>query len=302
MAKQIALIHTSPSMIPVFKALADEVLPGHKIFNMVDESLLCDIIAHACCPPATAKRLVGHVMAADEAGAQFVLVTCSSMGRAVEASRTLVGAKVLRVDEPMADRAVASGRRIGVIATLPSTLEPTAALIRSRAAAVGKEIQLATQVVDGAFDAVISGKGARHDELVGAALRAMAKSVDVIVLAQASMARVVESLLLIPEERDEMLGKIPGELVVLRMFADRRNAFTHETLSVGDGNEECVIALTSCVGLCESRLIAVAVRAERLLAEPSPSADRGRSRSLGVQSPWSAPTAFTIRHIGRGAP
>jgi Asp/Glu/hydantoin racemase len=181
-------------MIPVFKALADELLAGQKIFNMVDESLLCDIIARGCCPPATAKRLAGHVMAADEAGAEIILVTCSSMGRAVEASRALVRAKVLRVDEPMADRAVSIGKRIGVIATLTSTLEPTAALITTRAATAGKQIDLSTCIVEGAFEAVMSGNGAKHDELVAAALREMAKSVDVIVLAQASMARVVDSL------------------------------------------------------------------------------------------------------------
>ena len=93
MAKQIAFIHTSPSMIPVFKGLASELLPsvGVNVFNMVDESLLCDIIGHGCCPPATAKRLVGHVLAAEQAGAEFILVTCSSMGRArSSASRTLV--------------------------------------------------------------------------------------------------------------------------------------------------------------------------------------------------------------------
>ena len=195
MAKQIAFIHTSPSVIPTFKSLADELIGARaKVFNMVDESLLCDIIGHGCCPPATAKRLVGHVIAAEGAGAEIILVTCSSMGRAVEASRALVASRVLRVDEPMAEKAVATGRRIGVIATLPSTLEPTAALIQSRAAAANKQIELTSRVVDGAFDAVMSGNGARHDELVAAALRQMAKNVDVIVLAQASMARVVESL------------------------------------------------------------------------------------------------------------
>jgi Asp/Glu/hydantoin racemase len=195
MAKQIAFIHTSPSVIPTFKSLADELIGKRAtVFNMVDESLLCDIIGHGCCPPATAKRLVGHVLAAEQAGADIILVTCSSMGRAVEASRLLVASKVLRIDEPMAERAVASGKRIGVIATLPSTLEPTAALIQARATAAGKQIELTSRVVEGAFDAVISGNGAKHDELVATALREMTKSVDVIVLAQASMARVVESL------------------------------------------------------------------------------------------------------------
>ena len=195
MPKQVAFIHTSPSVIPTFKSLADELLGGRAtVFNMVDESLLCDIIGHGRCPPATAKRLVGHVLAAEQAGAEIILVTCSSMGRAVEASRALVASKVLRVDEPMADRAVGTGRRIGVIATLPSTLEPTAALIQARAAAAGKQIELMSRVVDGAFQAVIGGDGARHDALVSTALGEMARAVDVIVLAQASMARVVESL------------------------------------------------------------------------------------------------------------
>lgn len=195
MAKTIALLHTSPSMIPLFKALADELLPrGQTLFNMVDESLLCDIIREKGCPPATARRLVGHVLAAEQAGADVVMVTCSSMGRAVETARALSSATVLRVDKPMADQAVATGRRIGVIATLPSTLEPTVDLIRRRATAAGKTVEITDRVVEGAFEAVIGGDGARHDALVGEALRQLARQVDVIVLAQASMARVVESL------------------------------------------------------------------------------------------------------------
>lgn len=200
MPPTVALIHTSPTMIPVFKALAEQLLPrGTSVFNMVDESLLCDIIREKGCPPTTARRLAGHVLSAEQAGATHIMVTCSSMGRAVEAARALSGATVLRVDEPMADQAVATGRRIGVIATLPSTLEPTVDLIRRRASVASKDVQIVSQVVDGAFDAVISGDGARHDALVGDALRALGRQVDVIVLAQASMARVVEALS--PEDR-----------------------------------------------------------------------------------------------------
>lgn len=194
MPVRIALVHTSPSMIPVFKALADELLKGIDAFNVVDESLLCDIVRDGTCPPATARRLVGHVLSAADAGATHVLVTCSSMGRAVDAARGMTAAAVLRVDEPMARQAVSLGRRIGVIATLPSTLHPTAELIRATAASAGKEVEIVTRVVEGAFAAVIGGKGAEHDALVGATLKEMAATTDVIVLAQASMARVVESL------------------------------------------------------------------------------------------------------------
>ena len=47
---------------------------------------------------------------------------------------------------------------------------------------------------DGAFDALSAGDRERHDELVRAGLRELIADVDVVVLAQASMARVVETL------------------------------------------------------------------------------------------------------------
>jgi Asp/Glu/hydantoin racemase len=203
----IAFIHTSPTMIPIFKSLAGELLKDATIFQMVDESLLCDIIKEGKLPPGTAKRLVGHVLAAEQAGAEYILVSCSSMGRAVEASRIMCSAKVLRVDEPMARQAVETGRRIGVIATLPSTLEPTAALIRSCAAEKNRDVEVIPQLVDGAFQAVMAGDGAKHDALVGQALKNLAAKSDVIVLAQASMARVVDSLR--PDEKPKPILSSP---------------------------------------------------------------------------------------------
>lgn len=196
----VSLIHTSASMIPLFKSLAAELLPaGLNLFNMVDESLLCDIIREKGCPPDTARRLVGHVLSATSAGADIVMVTCSSMGRSVELAAQLTHCPVLRVDLPMVEEAIAAGTRIGVIATLPSTLEPTVELVRRRAQHAGKTVQVLQRVVEGAFHAVISGDGTRHDALVSSALAEMGENVDVIVLAQASMARVVEQLQ--PEQR-----------------------------------------------------------------------------------------------------
>ena len=81
-----------------------------------------------------------------------------------------------------------------MVATLPSTLEPTVDLIRRRAAAAGREVSVTAEVVDGAFEAVMAGRGDEHDAKVSAALRRLAGSVDVIVLAQASMARVADAM------------------------------------------------------------------------------------------------------------
>jgi 2-succinyl-5-enolpyruvyl-6-hydroxy-3-cyclohexene-1-carboxylate synthase len=67
-------------------------------------------------------------------------------------------------------------------------------LIQRRAAMAGKQIELTSKLVEGAFEALMAGDGATHDAKVAAALKELSKQVDVIVLAQASMARVVDAL------------------------------------------------------------------------------------------------------------
>jgi Asp/Glu/hydantoin racemase len=195
--KTLGLIHTSATLVPVFQQLCQEALPGVAVFNIVDDSLIKNVIHCGELTSATARRVVDYVGSAEAAGADFIMVTCSSIGAAVETAATLSGVPVLRVDQPMADAAVQKGRRIGVIATLPTTLQPTSDLVKRRAAAAGKEIELTSRLCEGAFEALMSGDAATHDRLVAAALKELSSQTDVIVLAQASMARVVNSL---PEE------------------------------------------------------------------------------------------------------
>ncbi|MCF0073964.1 aspartate/glutamate racemase family protein [Dyadobacter sp. CY261] len=190
----LGLIHTSATLVPIFQQLCNEYLPGVNLFNIVDDSLIKDVIAKGKLTPATARRVVDYVSSAEAAGADRILVTCSSIGRAVEAAAALVSVPVLRVDQPMADLAVSKGRRIGVVATLPTTLEPTADLVKRRAQAAGKEIELTSRLCEGAFDALMGGNPELHDQMVAQALRELSSQVDVILLAQASMARVVDTL------------------------------------------------------------------------------------------------------------
>ena len=192
--KSLGLIHTSATLVPVFQQLCAQYLPGVQVFNIVDDSLIKNVISSGELTPATARRVVEYAGSAEAAGAEFIMYTCSSIGAAVETAATLSGVPVLRVDQPMADLAVQTGSRIGVIATLPTTLAPTSDLVRRRAQAAGKTIELTSKLCEGAFEALMSGDTATHDKMVADALKEMSSKVDVIVLAQASMARVVDSL------------------------------------------------------------------------------------------------------------
>jgi Asp/Glu/hydantoin racemase len=193
-APTIGFVHTVLSLPPVFAALAEEIVPQAEVFHIVDETLLGVTRRAGELTPTTRRRVLGYVESAAAAGADLVVVTCSSIGPAVDGSRSFVTVPVLRIDEPMADEAVGVGQRIGVVATLSTTLEPTAELVKRRARERDRPVEVVTRLCEGAFEALAAGDREGHDALVRDGLRRLIEEVDVVVLAQASMARVVDTL------------------------------------------------------------------------------------------------------------
>ncbi len=194
MGKRVAFIHTVTGLAEQFQRLAAELLPDADVFSVVDESLLRRTILEGRLQTRTVRRLAGLVASVEDEGVDAIMVTCSSLGPAVEATRPLCAVPLLRVDEPMAVQAVRSGRRVGVLATLRTTLQPTVGLVERVAAREGRDVTVTAQLCDGAFEAGSAGDVERHDALVRAGLERLAGRVDVVVLAQASMARVVTEL------------------------------------------------------------------------------------------------------------
>jgi Asp/Glu/hydantoin racemase len=196
MAKTLGLIHTSATLVPVFQELIEQYLKGKdiEVFNIVDDSLIKNTIKRNALTEDTVKRVIDYVGSAEAAGADYILATCSSIGPAIEDAAARSSVPVLRVDQPMADMAVSMGTKIGVVATLSTTLEPTSDLVRRRAELAGKKIDLTSRLCEGAFEALMGGDPEKHDIIVKEALTDLADEVDLILLAQASMARVVANL------------------------------------------------------------------------------------------------------------
>ena len=190
----IAYLHTSHILIPLFADLSRRQLPGVEQFHMVDESLIQNTIRANELTKVTIRRVIDMIGSARDGGADGVVVTCSSIGPAVNLARGLFDFPLVRVDEAMAEEAIRRGRRIGVAATLRTTLEPTVALLRDKAIDAGRAVDVEESLCEGAFAAVLSGDTVTHDRLLSDSLAHLRKSVDVVVLAQASMARVVETL------------------------------------------------------------------------------------------------------------
>ncbi|HEX8423762.1 MAG TPA: aspartate/glutamate racemase family protein [Pyrinomonadaceae bacterium] len=194
--RNIALIHTSPAAIAPLMRFYTEAAPELGITNLLDDGLLRLLAAgeHATVEARLAEMLN---VAVRTYGAELVMVTCSSVTKGmVENMKPLFDLPVLKIDYPMAREAVGAGRRrIGVAATFPPTIAPTSRLISEAADEAGAEIEIIHEVVPEAYDALLAGDEVTHDELLCAGVeRLAAERVEVIVLAQISMARVLPRL------------------------------------------------------------------------------------------------------------
>jgi Asp/Glu/hydantoin racemase len=171
-----------------------ELIPEVQVEHIAESSLIKEVIANNAVTPAVRRRLLDYYNAAADSGADIIFNTCSSVGDIADLGNSISRVPVFRIDRPMAERAVQEAQRIGVISTLPTTLDPTCRLLKNCAAEAGKEITLVEGLADGAFAAGQSGDSETHDRLIAEAAQRIADSVDLFVLAQGSMARMEQRL------------------------------------------------------------------------------------------------------------
>lgn len=173
-----------------FKRLIPEV----EVEHIAESSLIKEVIANNAMTPAVRRRLLDYYNAAADSGADVIFNTCSSVGDIADLGNQICRIPVFRIDKPMAEKAVQEAKRIGVISTLPTTLDPTCRPLQNCAKAAGKEIELVEGLADGAFAAGQSGDGETHDRLIAEAAQKIADKVDMFVLAQGSMERMEKRL------------------------------------------------------------------------------------------------------------
>ena len=119
-----------------------EYLPEVKLNHIADDSLIQEVIANDKVTPAVRRRLLAYYHTAATAGAAVVFNTCSSVGDVADLGNEIAPIPVFRIDYPMAVQAVNSAKRIAVVSTLPTTLNPTRRLLERAAREAGKDVVL----------------------------------------------------------------------------------------------------------------------------------------------------------------
>lgn len=190
----VVAIYTGQGLAERVQPLFQEILPGCRLVTIVDDSLIAEVIREGRTTAAVTRRLAQYYRHGEEIGADVIFNTCSSVGEIADWARPMFHVPIVKIDESMARQAVHKHQRIGVLATLPTTLAPTSRLLQKEADKQQRTVQVLDALAQGAYDALVSGKPEEHDRLIFAAAKSVAEKVDALVLAQGSMVRMEDRL------------------------------------------------------------------------------------------------------------
>ena len=194
--KTVVAVYTAMAigLMNDIKQLVAEEIPDCRLINIADDCLIQDVIKAGGPTVGVTRRLLAYYHAAEDAGADVILNTCSSIGEVADIGKKCAKVPLVKIDDAMARKGVQMGDRVGVIATLPTTLGPTVRLVQRKADEIGKKVAVVEGLAKGAFEALMAGKAEEHDALILQTAKDIAGQVDVIVLAQGSMAKMQEKL------------------------------------------------------------------------------------------------------------
>jgi hypothetical protein len=183
---RVGFLHTAGAHVDVFDDLLNEFSTSLEREHVVRPYLL-DRARLAGDADRDVRVGVGAAIA-EFRGPAVVLCTCSTIGGIAEDCGRERGIPVLRVDRPMVELAVRSGKKIAIVAALASTLTPTRVLLES----VARERGLSVEIVDvpclDAWTSFEQGDQKEFHRRIAQHVEALDPSFDAAVLAQASMA------------------------------------------------------------------------------------------------------------------
>lgn len=195
--KKLGIIHAALISTQAVRRYIDEFLPDVEVVHYVDDTIQNTNFAAGpgCIPPKNFAKFVQAAQSQQEYGVDVILLACSTFNQAVEYAQPMIPTRLVQIDRPMMDIAVKQGSRIGLLATVPTTVPSSERLLHLAAQEAGKDIQITTRVCSEAFQVLKAGNAEKHNELLLAEIDQLSNQVDVIVLAQVSMS-VLESRLI----------------------------------------------------------------------------------------------------------
>ena len=179
-----ALISTK-GVQPFIQEIIPEVTVAHHVDDTIQNSNF--ISPPGIIPKENFFKFASYCYYLEKAGVDMILLACSTFNQAVEHARPMINIPILQIDRPMMDIAVKTGKKIGLLATVPTTIPSSERLLKTAAEEAGKKIGISTILCTRAFEEIKKGNVDKHNELLLEEIEKLSRSVDVIVMAQISM-------------------------------------------------------------------------------------------------------------------
>jgi aspartate/glutamate racemase len=202
MGRMVGMVHTLCSNVRLFNGLVSAMIPGVELVHIVDEGL--SSLSGKQDHEYVIRRLETLSTLARESGAEAIVLTCTALGRLAEEVKERVNVPVFAVLEIIADEVADITNSIGVLGTHPGTVTSAVEIIQEEASRRGNRIAVKSLLCPGAFDAARQEDWETHDTIVLQNLTRLMEEVEVIVMPQPSMERVMSQA---PEPA-------PGKLIV----------------------------------------------------------------------------------------
>ena len=196
MPKTLGIIHAAALTIGAMKPYIEEYIPGVSVMHLCDDTIQRDNIAAGpgVIPKRNYYKFAQYCHNLEEAGVDLILLACSTFNYAAELARPMIDTPIAQIDRPMMEKAVATGKRIGLLATLGTTVPASERLLHIAANEAGKEITCVTKLCSEAFEEYTKGNIDKHNEILLQAIDDLSGQVDCIAMAQLSMSALAPHL------------------------------------------------------------------------------------------------------------
>jgi aspartate/glutamate racemase len=194
--KTLGIIHAVNLTIRAMQPFIEKFIPDVEVVHLCDDTIQRDNLRAGVgvIPKANYYKFAQYAHNLEEAGADGILLACSTFNYAAELARPMINIPIMQIDRPMMELAVQQGRRVGMLATLATTVPSSERLLRIVAAEQGREVEITTVLRPEAFAAISKGDAATHNHILLEEIDKLSDKVDSIVMAQLSMSALAPVL------------------------------------------------------------------------------------------------------------
>jgi Asp/Glu/hydantoin racemase len=194
--KSIGIIHAIHLTIRAMQPFLERYIPDVEVMHLCDDTIQRDNIAAGVgvIPKHNYFRFAQYAHNLQESGVELILLACSTFNYAAELARPMIDIPILQIDRPMMELAVMQGKRVGLLATLATTVPSSERLLRIVAAEKNRPVEITTVLRPQAFEAVSKGDTETHNRILLEEIDQLSTKVDSIVMAQLSMSALAPHL------------------------------------------------------------------------------------------------------------